>query len=193
LTVDVIITSDPEKLPPEIRALQDEAQPMPPGARFFEQRFSFLMLVRNGAIALVLALLGLAAFVLFAIMVVESFGPTTVANSSFDSRIELSVLAVSAVLWFACYLMLGSLLPAARLAWSGKRSRYGIVLMGDRLVSHSLFDTTIVPRDKFTSITGGKVGYQLGGDAKSFTLPDIIDDRRHELEAAIRSWKAGSA
>ena len=191
--MDVIITSDPEKLPPEIRVLQDEAQPMPPGARFFEQRFTLLTLLRNAAIAAVLALLGLAAFVLFALMVVESFGPTTVANSGFDSRIELSALAVSAVLSFACYLMLGSLLPAARLAWSGKHTRHGIVLIDDRLVSYSLFDTTIIPRDKLTAIAGGKVGYLLGGDAKSFTLPDIVEDRRHELEAAIRSWKVGSA
>ena len=188
--MDVIITSDPEKLPPEIRALQDEGQPLPPGAQFFEQRFTLLGLVKTAVIGLVLALIGFITFIFFIATLIASFGPTTVASS--DSQIIFGSLAVSAVFWFASYFMLSSLLPAARLAWSGRSSRYGITLLGDRLVSHSLFDTTIIPREKFTAITGGKVGYQLKEEEKSFALPEIVGNRGPQLAAAIQSWKAAS-
>lgn len=191
--MDVIITSDPKKLPPEILALQDEARPLPPGAQFFEQRFTFSGLLKNAVIGVVLALFGLFAFIFFIAMVVDLLGPTTVAYSQYQSQVIFGSLAFSGVFLFASYVMLGSLWPAAWLAWSGRHSRYGITLLGDRLVSHSLFDTTVIPRDKFTSIFGGKVGYLLGENAKSFTLPDIVDGRRPKLEAAIQSWKAVSA
>jgi hypothetical protein len=191
--LDVVITSDPEKIPPEIRALRDEGQPLPPGAQFFEQRFTFVGLLKTALIGLVLALIGLITFIFFIAMVLDSFGPTTVASSTYSSQIIFASLAVSAVFWFGCYFMLSSLLPAARLAWSGRPSRYGITVFGDCLISYSLFDTTIIPRDKLTSITAGKVGYLLKGEEKSFALPSIVDNRQQQLEAVIRSWKSAQA
>lgn len=188
--MDVVITSDPKKLPPEILGLQDQSQPLPPGAAFFEQRFTFAGLAWTALIGVVLAVAGLLTLLFFVALLVESFGPTTVAYSQFDTKAEFWSLAVAAVLMFGSYLMLSSLAPAARLAWSGRPSRYGITLLGDRLISYSLFDTTIIPRDKFSAIADGKVEYILGDNKKSFNLPDIAGNRRPQLEAAIRDWKA---
>ena len=38
--MEVIITSEPEKLPPDIRALLDEDRPLPEQVRFFEEKFT---------------------------------------------------------------------------------------------------------------------------------------------------------
>jgi hypothetical protein len=192
LPLDVIVTSDPQKIPPEILALQDQAQPLPQDAQFFEQRFTFWGMMQTATIGLVPILIGLVAFAFFISMLIASFGSTSVAYSQFTNKIEFGALAVSAVFWFGSYLMLSSLVPAARFAWSREHTRYGITLLGDRLVSYSLFDTTVIPRDKFTSIAGNKIGYLLGDSEKSFTLPDIVEDRRPQLEAAIQGWKAES-
>jgi hypothetical protein len=190
--VDVIITSDPAKLPPEILALQDENQPLPQDAQFFEQRFTFSELLKTAAIGAVLAFLGLITFIFFIYSVIDLFGPTTVAYSNYQSQTIFGSLAVSGVFFFASYLMLGSIKPAFGLAWSGRHSRYGITLLGDRFVSHSLFDTTVIPREKFISLVAGKVNYRLGEKDSWFMLPDIAGGRRPQLEAAIQSWKAVS-
>jgi hypothetical protein len=188
--VDVIITTDPEKLPAQIRALQDPARPLPIGAQFFEQRFTFMGLLQNVTIGALLAIMALIAFMFFIALLVESFGPTTVAYSQYDSKVEFGALAFSGVFGFGSYLMLSSVIPIASLAWSGQHTRYGLVLLGEWLVSHSMFDTTVIPRDKLTGVAAGKVGYLLGQAHKSLTLPNIVDGQLPLLIAAIERWKA---
>lgn len=189
--LDVIITAEAKNIPPDILALQDETKPLPPDAEFFEEQFTFAGLAWNAFIGLVLAVIGLLSLLFGVVMVVDSFhSPTTVYSSGVDSKVEFGALAVGFVFFLGSYLMIASLLPAARLAWSGQRSRYGITLLGDHLISYSLFNTTIIPREKFSGLAGGKIEYLMGEDKKSFNLPSIVGGRRSQLEAAIQNWAA---
>ena len=58
--MDVLITSQEEKLPPPVRALLDPAQPLPADAIFFEQKFTLAALL--GRLLGGLALLGASVF-----------------------------------------------------------------------------------------------------------------------------------
>jgi hypothetical protein len=187
--LDVIVTSDAKNIPPDILALQDETKPLPPEAVFFEEQFTFSGLAWNAFIGVVLAVIGLLSLLFCAVVVVDSFrSPMTVYSSGVDSKLELGALCVGLVFFLGSYLMITSLLPAARLAWSGRRSRYGITLLGDSLISYSLFNTAIIPRGKFSGIAGGKIEYLMGENKRSFNLPPIVGDRRSQLEAAVQSW-----
>jgi len=189
--LDVIITAEAKNIPPDILALQDETKPLPAEADFFEEQFTFSGLAWNAFIGVVLAVIGLLSLLFCVVMVVDSFhSPTTVYSSDVDSKLELGALVVGLVFFLGSYLMIASLVPAARLAWSGRRSRYGVTLLGDRLISYSLFNTTIIPREKFGGLAGGKIEYLMGENKKSFNLPSIVGSRRSHLEAAIQAWAA---
>lgn len=189
--MDVIITAEAKNIPPDILALQDQTKPLPPDADFFEEQFTVSGLAWNAFIGLVLAVIGLLSLLFCVVMVVDSFhSPTTVYSSGIDSKLEFGALTVGLVFLLGSYLMIASLLPAARLAWSGQRSRYGITLLGDHLISYSLFNTTIIPREKFSALAGGKIQYLVGENKKSFDLPNIVNDRRTQMEAAIQTWAA---
>ena len=78
--MDVLITGEPEKLPPEIRALVDEQRPLPSGVDFFEQAFLPSGLVFPAIIGFTLAILGALMLVMALAMLV-----TLRRNTVYDS------------------------------------------------------------------------------------------------------------
>lgn len=187
--MDVLISSQPEKLPPEVRALQDSARPIPAGTRFFEEKFVFGGLVQQLGLGIALMVVGVLVL-LFAIVVMFSPSNTTVYSDTSQYDVWLAVIGL--VLVLGGYIFLSTLKSKYRTMkqqQSGIASRYGIFLSGDVLISTNLFDTTVVPRSRCKGVKDGAVQYELNGAVKSFALPkEIVGADRGALESAIRSW-----
>ncbi|MBN8942830.1 MAG: hypothetical protein J0H01_25230 [Rhizobiales bacterium] len=186
--MDVLITGEPEKLPPEIRALVDAQHPVPADTDFFEQAFSLQGLLFPAFIGVTLAVLGALMLVMALVMLV-----TLRRNTVYDSlTVEMWLGGAGFTFLFAGWMMLGSLKTRYRLIGrqkAGERTRYGLFLTGDSLVSNSLFQTTVIPRPAFRGLSGGAFRYEFRGEVKSETLPGALVCRdRPALEAAIRRW-----
>ena len=186
--MQVIITTLPEKLPEDVRAMIDENQPLAAGIRFFEERFttggSALSLIRGigvGILGILVTLFG--AYAVFD----SATNPRGLASSDF------LLLVVGLVLIFGAYLLIGSLggrqaLISAQKA--GQQTRYGIFLNEELLVSRSWFDTTVIPRALFKGLAGRAVQYEHGGQVKTFNLPaTFIGLENGQVEAAILGWR----
>ena len=186
--MQVIITSMPEKLPEEVRAMIDESRPLAAGIGFFEERFTTGGSVRNLALGVVLGLLG---------MLFAAFGVYLILHSGTGQRgldtYDFMPLVAGLVLILGAYLLISSLggrRALIRDQEAGRRTRYGIFLGGDLLVSRSWFDTTVIPRPLFKGLARRAVQYELDGQVKSFALPSLfvgIDPA--QVEAAILGWK----
>ena len=123
----------------------------------------------------------------------RNLGSTTALSSA---SIDFGLGAFGAVCLFAGYWLLTSLWPRYQLIRqqaSGVSQRYGIFLIGDLLVSHSWFDTTIIPATAFRGLRDSAVAYEFNGQTKSFTLPEIIGAGRPRLGEAIRRWSGTSS
>lgn len=186
--MDVLISGEPDKLPPEIRALVDPQRPVPAGVDFFEQAFSLQGLLFPAIIGVTLAVLGALMLVMALVMLVSLR-----RNTVYDTLTgEMWLGAAGVTFLFAGSMMLGSLKTRYRLIGrqkAGERTRYGLFLIGDSLVSNSLFQTTVIPRAAFEGLSNGAFRYAFRGEVKSETLPDALVGRdRPALEAAIRRW-----
>lgn len=202
----VLITSDADKLPSEVRLLLDSSASLPPGTQFFEEKFTIRGAGKALVLGLLLVLLGGLALPLGFALLIDSGGRTGV-------QADFAVLGVGVVLLFGAYFMLASLRGRMRLRALQRRglvTRHGIFLDADRLISHSLFDTTIIPRSDFTGLTDGSVHYVFNGVndvndvndvigtksggagngvEKTFALPvELVGRERATLEDAIRAW-----
>ncbi|MBV9658433.1 MAG: hypothetical protein JO295_10025 [Verrucomicrobia bacterium] len=187
--MDVLTTSDPEKLPPEVRVLLDETQPLPPGTAFFEQRFSAAWLIQNALIGLGLLGFGALLLLLGVVWLFAYRGPVTVYS---NSNAELWLIVVGLVLGVGGWMMLASF-PAGwalgRRQNAGARTRYGIFLLPGILVSRSWFDTTVIPREHFRGLASNALRYDSKGQTKSYTLPpEWIGSSLAQLAAAIHAW-----
>ena len=72
---------------------------------------------------------------------------------------------------------------------AGERTSHGIFLTAEALVSHSQFDTTVIPREKFRGLNGRNVNYLLKDVPKTFGLPtDWVGASPGQVEQAITHW-----
>ena len=190
--MDVLITSQPEKLSPEVRALQDPARPLPGGTRFFEEKFVFGGLVKQLGLGIALIAVGVPVL-LFAIVVMFSPSNTTVYSDTSQYDVWLAVIGL--VLVLGGYIFISTLKSKYRVMkqqQKGIASRYGVFLSGDLLIGNNSFDTTIIPRSRFKGVQAGAVQYEVNGAVKSFNLPEeIVGADRGALESAIRAWAGG--
>jgi hypothetical protein len=193
--MDTIITSEPDKLPRDIRALLDPAAPTPSGVVFFEERFTAGALARQSMLAIGLAILGLITLMLSALAIVESFRHPGVGTYSRPYEFGLAIAGF--VFLGAAWLIVRSIAPRRRLIRaqeSGAGTRYGLFLAGDNLVSHSWFDTTVIPRACFTGIGGHAISYTFRGEGKSFDLPAaFVGASIDDVTTSIGSWAAARA
>ena len=189
--MDVLITSKPELLPPEVAQLQDVSRPLPAGVQFFERRYTYGDLIKQFLLGIALIPVGVI-LILFGIFVMFAQDRSTVYSSS--SQMELTIVVVGLVLCLGGYLLLQMLLPKFRFMRQqdrGVATRQGIFLIGDLLVSNDVGDTTVIPKEFFKGLKDHKVQYQLKDQLKSFDLPsEWIGQGRHSLEAAIARWAA---
>jgi hypothetical protein len=190
--MEVLSTSDPDKLPPEVRELEDPAKPLPAGVQFFEERFSYLGLLKQFLLGVGVAVAGIVLMLACVLAFISDLHATPpYSSTSFEWKVGLGV--GGAIFVYLGYWLVTSTWPNYRLLRQQRRGlhpRYGIFLTGDLLVRHSWFDTTIIPRPLFKGITGGAVHYEEKGETKSFTLPEIVDNGNAALAAAIETWDA---
>lgn len=187
--MDVLITSLPEKLPLEIRQLEDAGQPLPADVRFFEEKLTAASLLKPVILGVMLEILGVLLILPF-LYLFPFRAPLTVYSPQFGYGAAFGATGV--VFLFGGYLLLRSLRPRYRLMQQqhqGVDTRYGIFLTGDLLVSHSWFDTTIIPRSFFKGLQGNAVAYELNGSLKSFDLPGaFVGAEMPRVQQAIRDW-----
>ena len=185
--MQVIITSLPEKLPEDVRAMIDENQPLAAGTRFFEERFTMGGSARNLLLGIGIGLLG-TIVALSGVYLVFDSGRSPRGLESYD----FLPLVAGLVLIFGAYLLIASLggrQALIRAQKTGRRTRYGIFLNAELLVSRNWFDTTVIPRPLFKGLAGRAVQYALDGQVKTFNLPgSFVDAEAAQVEAAIRTW-----
>jgi hypothetical protein len=70
--MDVLIGVGSEKLPPNVRDLEDPERPLPAGAQFFEEKFVLGALFRQFALGLLLIVVGPVLVMLFLGLVSET-------------------------------------------------------------------------------------------------------------------------
>jgi hypothetical protein len=187
--MDVLITSDAAKLPPDIAQLQDDSRPLPVGVQFFEEKFTFAGLVKQLLWALLFLAVGIIVFLVSVILMFTPDRNSTVYSST--SMVFLTGAVIGLVFAIGGWIFLKSLWPKYRLMRgqsSGRTTRYGIFLTGDLLISRSFEDTTVIPKPSFKGVKNGAVQYDLKGQDKSFNLPDTAT--AGALEAAIARWAA---
>jgi hypothetical protein len=182
----VVITSDPGKLPPAVRAMVDKSKPLAPGVVFFEERFTVAGTARVLALGIVLAVIGLI------IGLAGIIGVTSPGPGSYGVWIILTGFAFL----YGGYWMFGSLRArwaVMRAQKAGEHSRYGIFVSDDLLINNSWFDTTVIPRSAYQGMQGQSLRYDLNGEAKSFALPGALVGAEHaSLDDAISAWSKTS-
>jgi hypothetical protein len=182
----IIITSLPEKLPEEVRALIDEQRPLPADVPFFEERFTLASIAGTTVMGIVVIVLGV---VLSLIGVLAALGKAFLLGLIVPFPVPL---LAGVVCLFGGYLLVSSLGGRTKLGReqaAGAVTRYGIFLLGDLLICRSFFDTTVIPRPFFKGLEGRAVHYELDGAAKSFNLPAAIVGRDvRDMDAAIAEW-----
>jgi len=169
----VLITGDPAKLPPDIRPLLDPAQPLPRGARFYEEQKTAGSIAWTIALGLGLIIVGLALIFLGAAFLIVSL---------------IGLVFVVAGAWVIYTVR--ARLRSHHVQQAGQHTRYGIFLVGDSLVEQSEFGTTIIPRSEIQSLDGGKLVYRLNDDKKSIELPrQVVGMARQDMLAQVHAWR----
>ena len=191
--MDVLITSEPEKIPADVRLLQDGGRPLPANVQFFEEKFTLTGLVKSLVLGFALLVVGVLVIAFFFYVV---FSPRPVTVSSGPTSFDFAIGGVGLAFLVGGYLLLSSVRSEYRLMREqgrGTDTRYGIFLVGDLLIRHGTVDTTIIPRPFFKGLAGNAVRYELKGEAKSFNLPDAFVGKEPRLVMqAIESWAASS-
>jgi len=189
--MQVIITTLPEKLPEAVRAMIDESRPLAEGTHFFEERFTMGGSARNLVLGVGIGLLGIL-LALFGVYLVLDQSTSPRGLDSYD----FLPLVVGLVLIFGAYLLVASVggrQALIRAQKAGRRTRYGIFLDTDLLVSRNWFDTTVIPKPLFKGLAGRSVQYDHDGQVKRFALPaTFVDTDPAQVEAAIRGWRDGA-
>ncbi len=184
---DTLITSEQEKLPFPVRELFEENRPLPAGVAFFEEHFTLALLVKRIVIAALLFLIG-AFLVPFSL----EFLYLRHVDPKYREFINLKAFVAGLVFLYGGWLMLSSIKSGyalGRRQAAGERTRLGIFLVADALVSHSSFHTTIVPRGSFRGLTGNTLNYLLKDAPKSFNLPaEWVGASQAEVQQAIAAW-----
>jgi hypothetical protein len=190
--MDVLITSDSAKLPAEVLQIQDVDRPLPPDVQFFEEKITYSDLATQLIWGIVLMPLGALVLILAVFMMFAIDRHTASYSSSLDFLFV--VAAVGFVFLGAGYLLLKSLWPkfqCMKRQQRGVATRFGIFLVAEMLVSHSVFDTTIVPKPYFKGLKGRSVQYERNGETKSFDLPaTLVGKDVQNLDTAIANWAA---
>jgi len=185
----VVITDEPGVLPPEIRPMVDPGTPLAPGVRFFEEKFTLAGTARTLGMGLGLGIAGLL-MVVFGVKLLIYALSTYARIDAYDSW----PLVAGLVFLFASGLMIHSLKgrwSVMRAQQAGTRTRYGIFLVDDILVSRRWFDITVIPLAMFQGLKNRSVAYEFGGKPKSFDLPsDIVGADTSGMLEAIRQWAA---
>jgi hypothetical protein len=187
--MDVLIASEPDKIPPDVGQLQDGDKPLPASVQFFEEEFTLRGIVKSLVLGLALAVVGILVILFFFYVL---FGPRPTTVYSGPTSFDFAIGGVGLAFLIGGYLLLASVRSEYRLMREqhrGRDTRYGIFLVKDMLISHNSSDTTIIPRPFFKGLAGGAVRYELKGEAKSFNLPGAFVGRDPRLvEQAIVEW-----
>jgi hypothetical protein len=188
--MDVLIGVGSDKLPPQVRDLEDPQQPLPAGAQFFEEKFASGGLVRQFMLGLLLVVIG-PPLILFSLALISHTSRWTYYYSdSWQYMYYIGGAGVASVI--AGVALIWSIVPKYRLMkrqGEGTQTRYGVFLLDDLLIRHGWFDTTVIPRPFFQGLDGRAVKYVLLGEAKTFDLPrEIVRDGQDALANAIRCW-----
>jgi len=187
--MQVLITSEAAKLPPALRSMIDESQPLAPDVRFFEEKFTTGSIARMLGLGIVLAVIGVL-LCLFGLSLLLHPGPNYRGFDAYDTWPFLAGL----VFLLGSFMLISSLRgrwAVKRAQEAGAATRYGIFLSSDLLVSRSWFDTTVIPRPLFKGLEDRSVHYAHDGQTKSFALPaTIVSMDPAQLDKAIRAWAA---
>lgn len=191
--MDVLITSEPEKIPPDIRQLQDPDRPLPTDVQFFEEKFTVTGLLKSLVLGFGLMVVGVLVIIFFFYVV---FFPKPVTVYSGPTSFDFAIGGVGLAFLIGGYLLFASVRSEYRLMRAqgrGVDTRYGIFLAKELFVRRSTFDTTIIPRPFFKGLAGNAIRYEYKGEAKSFDLPGAFVGKDLRLvEQAIGNWAASS-
>jgi hypothetical protein len=191
--MDVLITSDPEKIPPDIRQLEDSSQPLPADVQFFEEKFTLAGLVKSLILGIVLMAVGILVIAFFFYVV---FSPRLTTVYSGPTSFDFAIGGVGLAFLIGGYLLFVSVRSEYRLMREqarGADTRYGIFLVKDLFVRHSSVDTTIIPRPFFKGLAGNAVRYEFKGEVKSFNLlAAFVGSDPLFVAEAIEKWAASS-
>jgi hypothetical protein len=195
--MEVLIVSKTDDLPTQIRDLVDPAQPLPPGAQFFETKIVPGSLALQFVAGLLAMGAGAAILVLSVLMMVDErnvirfgLGDTLYHYISYMFAIGVAGLLGGPFL----LLTIRSRYRQMKQQREGRsQTRYGIFLLDNLLISHNWLDTTIIPRLFFKGLDGRAVKFELVGEAKTFNLPrETVCNDQEALAYAIRSWASAA-
>lgn len=191
--MDVLITSEPEKIPPDIRQLQDRDRPLPTGVQFFEEKFTLGGIMKSLFFGLVLMAVAVLV-ILFFFWALFFAKPTTVYSG--PTSFDFAIGGVGLAFLIGGYFLLSSVRSEyglMRKQGRGVDTRYGIFLVKDLFIRHSSLETMAIPRPFFKGLVGNAVHYELKGEAKSFNLPkDFVGKDPRNVAQAIETWAAST-
>lgn len=195
--MEVLIVSKTDDLPTQIRDLVDPAQPLPPGAQFFETKIVPGSLALQFIAGLLAPIIGAPVFLLSLVLFYDErniirFG---ISNSLYhDLSYMFAIGLVGMLLGPILLLTIRSRYRQMRQQREGRsQTRYGIFLLDNLLIRHNWLDTTIIPRLFFKGLDGRAVKYELVGEAKTFNLPrETVGNDRDALAHAILGWASAA-
>lgn len=187
---EVLLVSDPTKLPPEVASLLDPATPLPIGTTFFEKRYDLAEMMRRLIVAIGL---GLASGVLIPFGVAFLFSTGSGVGSG-SSSLDFMPLGFGLVCVLSSWMLLTSLRPCwnlRRLQLLGQPTRRGTFVTPAALIHASESDTIVIPLSRFRGLSGTSVKYHDKDVEKSYRLPAaLLTATPQQLEQAITQWAA---
>lgn len=184
---DVLLTDDREKLPTKWAELMDASRPLPPGVAFFEKRVVVGDLITAVLLAAVLSLLGVICLPFGFWMLWSGRGDRNSGNSG-----EWWMIGFGVVMLFAAWMMAVSVPARWRIMQRqsrGELTRLGVFIAGDELCDANEHHYTLIPREKFSGLSGRDMKYVFKDQTKSFRLPaNLVRDDPRAMTAAIEQW-----
>lgn len=188
MELEVLITSDPAKLPSEVAALLDPSVPLPAETAFFEKRYELAEMMHRLLFAIGISLAA-AVIIPFGIAFLFSYPQVTTTTS-----VDYLPLGFGLVCALAAWMMLASIRTCwnlRRLQSLGQPTRRGTFLTPAALIQAGEIDTTVIPRSRFRGLVGKTVKYHQRDAEKSYRLPAaLLNATPQQLEQAITQWAA---
>jgi hypothetical protein len=196
--MEVLIVSKTDDLPTQIRDLVDPAQPLPPGAQFFETKIVPGSLALQFIAGLLAPIIGAPVFLLSLVLFYDErnmirFG---MADSLYQYLSYMFAIGLVGMLLGPILLLtIRSRYRQMKQQREGRsQTRYGIFLLDNLLISNTWFDNTIIiPRLFFKGLDGRAVKYELVGETKTFNLPrETVGNDQDAMGHAILGWASAA-
>ncbi len=182
---NVIVTGEPEKLPPDYAALIDPKTELPAGVAFFEKRATLQDMLWTLVLGLGISAIGAINF-LSPILSLLGIKIQLLNDLAFLGWV------VGLVFLFAGGWLLWSLTQRwsmMRRQQNGEHVRLGVFLTPDAIFEANEFGYCLVPRAHFRGLAGSAVKYLLNEKEKSYNLPEVlVGSDLSKLKAAIDQW-----